>query len=56
MNLATLLALTCQHLCVKEFGDIRSSSVLSSLSEKMMRDLLEDDELMVGWVVVFVLS
>jgi len=46
MNLASL-ALTCQRLCVKEFGNIRSSSVLSSLSEKMMRDLLEDDELVV---------
>jgi len=46
MNLATL-ALACQRLCVKEFGNIRSSSVLSSLSEKMMRDLLEDDELVV---------
>jgi len=45
-NLASL-ALTCQRLCVKEFGNIRSSSALSSLSEKMMRDLLEDDELMV---------
>ena len=46
MNLV-LLALSCKRLCVKEFGNIRSSSVLSSLSEKMMRELLEDDELVV---------
>jgi len=46
MNLDTL-ALSCKRLCVKEFGNIRSSSVLSSLSEKMMRELLGDDELVV---------
>jgi len=46
MNLATL-ALACKRLYVKEFGNIRSSSVLGSLSEKMMRELLEDDDLVV---------
>jgi len=46
MNLNTL-ALSCKRLCVKEFGNIRSWSVLSSLSEKMMKELLEDDELVV---------
>jgi len=46
MNLATL-ALACKRLCVKEFGKIRSSSVVGSLSEKMMRELLEDDDLVV---------
>jgi len=46
MNLDTL-ALSCKRLCVKEFGNIRCLSVLSSLSEKMMRELLEDDELVV---------
>jgi len=46
MNLPTL-ALACKRLCVKEFGNIRSSSVLGSLSEKMMRELLEDDDLVV---------
>jgi len=46
MSLATL-ALTCKRLCVKEFGKIRSSSELSSLSENMMKELLKDDELVV---------
>jgi len=46
MNLDTL-ALSCKRLYVKEFGKIRSSSALSSLSEKMMRELLKDDELVV---------
>ena len=46
MNLATL-ALACKRLCLKEFDKIGSSSELSSLSETMMRELLEDDELVV---------
>jgi len=46
INLATL-ALTCKRLCVKEFGKIRSSSDLSSLSENIMTELLKDDELVV---------
>ena len=46
MNLATL-ALVCKRQCVKEFGKIRSSSVLGSLSENMMIELLEDDDLVV---------
>ena len=41
------LALACKRLCLKEFGRIGSSSKLSSLSEEMMRELLEDDELVV---------
>jgi len=45
MNLATL-ALACKRQCLKEFGEMRSSSeTLGSLSEAMMRELLEDDEL-----------
>jgi len=43
----TTLALACKRLYMKEFGNIRSSSVLGSLSEKMMRELLEDDDLVV---------
>jgi len=46
MNLAKL-ALTCKRQCLKEFDKIGSSSELSSLSETMMRELLEDDELVV---------
>jgi len=46
MNLATL-ALACKRLCLKELDKIGSSSELSSLSETMMRELLEDDELVV---------
>jgi len=46
MSLPTL-ALACKRLCLKEFGKIGSSSELSSLSETMMRELLEDDELAV---------
>ena len=46
MNLARL-ASACRRLCVKEFGNIRGSSALSSFSEKMLRDLLGDDELAV---------
>ena len=46
MNLAAL-AFTCKSLCVREFGKIRSSSALSGLSEKMTKQLLEDDELVV---------
>jgi len=46
MNLATL-ALARKRQCLKEFGKIGSSSELSSLSETMMRELLEDDELVV---------
>jgi len=46
MNLATL-ALACKRQCLKEFGKIGSSSELGSLSEAMMRKLLEDDELVV---------
>jgi len=46
MNLATL-ALTCKRLGVRDFGKIRSSSELSSLSENMMKELLVDDELVV---------
>jgi len=41
------LALACKRLCLKEFDKIGSSSGLSSLSETMMRELLEDDELVV---------
>ena len=41
------LALACKRLCVTEFGRIGSSSELSSLSEAMMRELLEDNELVV---------
>jgi len=44
MNFATL-ALTCKRLCLRQFGKIGSSSELSSLSENMMKELLEDDEL-----------
>jgi len=46
MNLATL-ALTCKRQCLKEFVKIGSSSELSSLSKTMMRELLEDDKLVV---------
>jgi len=46
MSLPTL-ALACKRLCLKEFDKIGSSSELSSLSETMMRELLEDDELVV---------
>jgi len=46
MSLDTL-DLACRRFCVKEFGKIGSSSLLSSLSEKMMRELLEEDELVV---------
>jgi len=46
MNLATL-AWTCKRQCLKEFEKIGSSSELSSLSETMMRELMEDDELVV---------
>jgi len=44
-NLAEL-ALACKRVCLKEFGKIPYSE-LSSLSETMMRELLEDDELVV---------
>jgi len=46
MNLATL-ASSCKRQCLKEFEKIGSSSELSSLSETMVRELLEDDELVV---------
>jgi len=46
MNLA-VLALACKRQCLKQFGKIGSSSELSSLSEAMVRELLEDDELVV---------
>jgi len=46
MDLAAL-ALACKRLCLKEFDKIGSSSELSSLSETTMRELLEDDELVV---------
>jgi len=46
MNLAAL-ASACKRQCLKEFGKIGSSSELDSLSEAMMRELLEDDELVV---------
>ena len=41
------LALACKRLCLKQFDKIGSSPELSSLSETMMRELLEDDELVV---------
>jgi len=40
-------ASTCKSLCVKEFGRIFSLG-LSRLTEKLMRELLEEDELAVG--------
>jgi len=46
MSLDTL-ALACKRFCVKEFEKLGSSSLLSSLTEKMMRELLEEDELVV---------
>jgi len=46
MNLETL-ALTCKRLCLKDFGKITSSTELGRLSEKMMVELLGDDELVV---------
>jgi len=47
MNLAAL-ASSCKRLCLKEFEKIGSSTdELSSLSEKMMVELLEDNELVV---------
>ena len=47
MNLAALAA-ACKRLCLKEFEKIGSSTdELSSLSEKMMVELLEDEELVV---------
>jgi len=46
MNLARL-ALACKRQCLKEFDTIGRSAELSSLSEAMMRELLEDDELVV---------
>jgi len=41
----TTAALPCKRLCVKEFGNICCSSVLGSLTEKIMTELLEDDDL-----------
>jgi len=41
------LALACKRLCLKEFGKSSSSSKLSRVAEKMMKELLEDDELVV---------
>ena len=46
MNLDAL-ALACKILCLKEFGNISSSSKLSRVTEKMIKELLEDDELVV---------
>jgi len=41
------LALACKHMHMNEFGRIGSFSLVSSLSEKMMRELLEEDKLVV---------
>ena len=46
MNLTTL-ALTCKRLYLKDFGKIASSPELGTLSEKMMMELLGDNELVV---------
>ena len=46
MNLETLV-LACKCLCLKDFGKIASSPELGTLSEKMMMELLGDDELVV---------